>query len=70
MREELQVMLLNHIVNVLLNNLDKDAKNDLAEKLTEAGNLKDFFQTLLREIPNAKEIVEEETEILFSHLTK
>lgn len=70
LRLQLQEMLVNHILNVLLSTLDEDGKNALASQLEAADNMEDFFTIIFDEIPSAKEIIQEETEILFARLIK
>lgn len=70
LRMQLQNMLISHILNALLSTLDEYDKNDLANQLEAAKNMEDFFTIIFDKIPAAKEIIGEETEILFTRLTK
>jgi len=70
LRIRLQDMLAEYIINALFSTLDEAEKENLTTKLEDTENMEDFFDILFAEVPFSREIMQEETEILFARLTK
>jgi hypothetical protein len=69
LRENLQNLLMSRILNALLSHLDESQREKFATEAETAEEMQTFFITLFQNIPNAEEIISEETEIFLEELT-
>jgi len=66
----LQSMLIQKVLNELLMHLDEARFQALMTEIGQSENEEETFRKLIQSVPQAQEIITEETEILFENLSK